>query len=69
MQPGAGGGDFKYIRGFDPYIVNSLHYIQNNKLQQIIKNFLEEESNHMLRVEEILLEQSSVRKKELPKKQ
>ena len=67
MQPGAGGGDFKYIRGFDPYIVNSLHYISDSKLQTIIKNFLEEESKHMLKVEEVLLEQSSVRKKALPK--
>ena len=26
MEPGAGGGDFKFLRGFDPAIVNSCHY-------------------------------------------
>lgn len=27
MEPGAGGGEFKFLRGFDPYIIRSVSFI------------------------------------------
>ena len=43
FEPGAGGGSFKYLRGFDPYIVHSTHYLSSSLLNNAIKDFLEEE--------------------------
>jgi uncharacterized protein len=34
MQPGAGGGDYKFQRGFDPALIHSVHYITNPRTWQ-----------------------------------
>lgn len=43
MEPGAGGGDYKWARGFDPVLVHSLHHFCHNGLQQAISNFVASE--------------------------
>ena len=43
MEPGAGGGSFKFLRGFDPYIVNSVHWFSDGTLSKAIEDFLGEE--------------------------
>ena len=39
MEPGAGGGDFKFLRGFDPAIVNSCHYCTHPGLRGAVRRF------------------------------
>merc|ERR1711871_894668 len=29
LEPGAGGGEFKFLRGFDPFLINSMHIQQS----------------------------------------
>jgi len=43
MEPGAGGGEFKYLRGFNPYTVRSVHWFSNNALKNAVDNFLVQE--------------------------
>ena len=43
MEPGAGGGSFKYLRGFDPYIVNSVHYLDDGRFNTAVSQFLDQE--------------------------
>jgi predicted N-acyltransferase len=41
-----GGGEFKYLRGFDPYVVSSVHWFRSPRLQAAVGDFLEEERTH-----------------------
>jgi predicted N-acyltransferase len=43
MEPGAGGGSFKFLRGFDPYIVNSVHAFTSKELGNAVGDFLLQE--------------------------
>ena len=43
MEPGAGGGEFKFLRGFDPYTVSSVHWFANVDLARAVDNFLLQE--------------------------
>jgi predicted N-acyltransferase len=43
MEPGAGGGSFKFLRGFDPYIVNSMHWFGSRELSRAVGDFLAQE--------------------------
>jgi uncharacterized protein len=45
IEPGSGGGDFKFARGFDPATTLSLHYIANRQLCRAIKMFLDMEGS------------------------
>ncbi|CAN8075168.1 unnamed protein product [Agarophyton chilense] len=47
MEPGAGGGDFKYMRGFEPSITKSMHYIRDKRLSHAVERFLDLESLHI----------------------
>ena len=49
FEPGAGGGEFKYLRGFDPYLVSSVHHFRSPVLGQAVGDFLvaEREKNQM----------------------
>lgn len=40
MEPGAGGGDFKYQRGFEPERTLSMHYIRDRRLSAAVRRFL-----------------------------
>lgn len=41
MEPGAGGDSFKYMRGFDPAEINSMHYIVHPGLRTAVEDFLD----------------------------
>jgi len=41
-----GGGEFKYLRGFDPYVVSSVHWFRSPRLQASVSDFLVEERTH-----------------------
>lgn len=43
MEPGAGGGDFKLVRGFGPYIIHSVHWFTNPILKEAVGQFLVQE--------------------------
>lgn len=47
MEPGAGGGDFKYMRGFEPAITLSMHYLRDERLSDAIARYLRVESLHI----------------------
>lgn len=47
VEPGSGGGDFKYTRGFDAVSTISMHYIANATLARAVENFLELERDHV----------------------
>lgn len=46
FEPGA-GGDFKYLRGFDPTPTHSMHYLAHPGLAAAVAKFLERERTHV----------------------
>jgi hypothetical protein len=54
MEPGAGGGDYKWARGFDPVLVHSVHYICHPGLRRAIRQFVENETEDNLELSEYL---------------
>ena len=60
MEPGAGGGEYKFLRGFDPEIINSAHYVAHPGLRNAIVNFVEEERQGISDEREELLHEKSV---------
>ena len=48
FEPGA-GGEHKRVRGFDPTITNSVHYIRDARMRKILTAHLEEERAHIRR--------------------
>ncbi|CEM07672.1 unnamed protein product [Vitrella brassicaformis CCMP3155] len=61
MQPGAGGGDFKFMRGYDPAICHSSHFIVRPELRRAIRAFLEMERDRVQMVADELNEKTKVR--------
>ena len=57
FEPGA-GGDYKYLRGFDPEPTFSLHYLQDPRLAQAVARFLEGEREEAASVINHLRERS-----------
>lgn len=47
MEPGAGGGEFKYMRGFEPSVTMSMHYLEDNRLSDAVARYLRLEGNHV----------------------
>lgn len=43
MEPGAGGGEYKFLRGFDPFLIHSVHYFTNPTMQAAVAEFLVQE--------------------------
>lgn len=43
MEAGAGGGDFKYMRGFEPSVTMSMHYLRDSRLSEAVERYLEME--------------------------
>jgi predicted N-acyltransferase len=60
MEPGAGGGDYKWARGFDPSLIHSVHYIAHPGLRRAIGEFLKFETENNVELTEYLLEKSAV---------
>eukprot|EP00977_Amphora_coffeiformis_P006618 scaffold1428_cov159-Amphora_coffeaeformis.AAC.8 len=54
MEPGAGGGDYKWARGFDPALIHSVHYICHPGLRRAISQFVEYETENNVEVAEYL---------------
>jgi len=62
MEPGAGGGEFKYLRGFNPYKVRSVHWFTNNALKNAVDNFLVQERAMNQEKSEYLIQNSALGK-------
>jgi predicted N-acyltransferase len=60
MEPGAGGGDYKWARGFDPALIHSVHYICHPGLRRAVSQFLDYETENNVELTEYLLERSAV---------
>lgn len=60
IEPGAGGGDYKWARGFDPALIHSVHYICNPGLRQAVAQFLDHETGNNVELTEYLTERSAV---------
>jgi len=60
MEPGAGGGDYKWARGFDPALIHSVHFICNKQLQRAVGLFLHDETESNVYLTEYLLRKSVV---------
>mmetsp|Transcript_28267 Transcript_28267/g.61540 ORF Transcript_28267/g.61540 Transcript_28267/m.61540 type:complete len:262 (-) Transcript_28267:82-867(-) len=60
MEPGAGGGDYKWARGFDPALIHSAHYICHPGLRRAVDQFLDYETRSNVEVSEYLLANSVV---------
>lgn len=60
MEPGAGGGDYKWARGFDPAFVHSAHFIQHPGLRNAIRQFISYETSANLELREFLRQNSVI---------
>lgn len=60
MEPGAGGGDYKWARGFDPALIHSVHYFCHPGLRRAVGTFLDYETENNVELKEYLLERSAV---------
>lgn len=60
MEPGAGGADYKWARGFDPQFVHSVHYICNPLLRRAVSQFVESETEYNVALKGHLLGRSAV---------
>jgi predicted N-acyltransferase len=59
FEPGA-GGDYKYLRGFDPQPTYSLHFLAEPRLAQAVSRFLHAERTHAHRIIDHLHEHSAL---------
>lgn len=64
MEPGAGGGEFKYGRGFEPVTTMSAHYLCNEALREAVDQFVSYEANFVDRQVDYLCENSVLRSKQ-----
>jgi len=60
FEPGA-GGDYKWIRGFDPQPTWSAHWLAEPRLADAVARFLEEERSHAREVMDVLQERSALK--------
>lgn len=60
MEPGAGGGDYKWARGFDPVLIHSAHFIQHSGLRHAIRQFISYETSANLELCDFLRENSVI---------
>lgn len=63
MEPGAGGGEFKYMRGFEPSVTMSMHYLRDERLSDAVAHFLQVETAHIDGAVIEMKEQSAIRSK------
>jgi len=61
FEPGA-GGDFKYLRGFDPVPTHSMHYLADPQLDAAVKDFVEREERAVVQEIDWLEQQSPIRR-------
>ena len=61
FEPGA-GGEFKYLRGFDPRPTYSMHFIADPQFDAAVADFLKREERVVVREIETMEEQSPIRR-------
>eukprot|EP00547_Thalassionema_nitzschioides_P009690 CAMPEP_0194222990 /NCGR_PEP_ID=MMETSP0156-20130528/34072_1 /TAXON_ID=33649 /ORGANISM="Thalassionema nitzschioides, Strain L26-B" /LENGTH=381 /DNA_ID=CAMNT_0038953971 /DNA_START=457 /DNA_END=1602 /DNA_ORIENTATION=+ len=61
IEPGAGGGDYKWARGFDPALIHSAHYICHPGLRRAVRQYLEYETDNNVELTEYLSSKSAVK--------
>lgn len=61
LEPGAGGGEFKFLRGFDAFLVNSVHHFTSRNLHSAVSDFLDEERARNQQTQDYLVANSAVR--------
>ncbi len=67
MEPGAGGGEFKFLRGFNPALVHSTHWLAHPGLRGAVTNFVNAEREELSETADYLLrEKSALKKKSTP---
>lgn len=66
MEPGAGGGEFKYMRGFEPSVTLSMHYLVDERLSDAVARYLRVETLHIDGVVVQMKRQSAIRSKFSP---
>ena len=54
MEPGTGGGDYKWARGFDPALIHSAHYICHPGLRSAIAEYVEYETEENMKASDFL---------------
>ena len=65
LEPGAGGGEFKFLRGFNPFLVNSVHTFNSPVLQKAVSDFLQEEREYNQELKDFLLESRAWREEHI----
>ena len=68
MEPGAGGGDYKWARGFDPALVHSVHYICHPGLRRGISQFIDFETEDNVELTDYLKSRRNRKKLEVENK-
>ena len=63
MEPGAGGGDFKFGRGFEPVRTMSAHYFTNSSLSEAVRHFVTYEASYVDQQVDYMCENSVLRAK------
>lgn len=61
FEPGA-GGEFKWLRGFDPEPTRSLHYLRDPRLAAAVQRFVQAERREVDRVMSAMREQSQLKR-------
>ena len=62
MEPGAGGGDYKFARGFDPALIHSTHFFTNPGLDNAVRQFVDMERLNNIESTEFLKLNSRISK-------
>lgn len=60
FEPGAGGGDYKWARGFDPILIHSCHYISQPSFRKAVKDYVQFDSERNIAISQLLNERSAV---------
>lgn len=60
FEPGAGGGDYKWARGFDPVLIHSAHYIAQPSFRKAVRDYVLFDSERNVAISELLNERSAV---------
>lgn len=64
MEPGAGGGEFKYLRGFEPCTTSSMHYVADSRLAKAVERYLSVEALHVDNTVDHMTKNSAIRSKQ-----
>lgn len=59
FEPGA-GGEHKLVRGFEPTLMHSAHFLKDKRMYHAIARHLEEERARMIRERELMMDASGV---------